>query len=45
LLVFFGLFASGQVKTRRIEGWHDLAETAATAASKESMASQEKMMS
>lgn len=32
LLLFFGLFASGQVKMRRIEGWYDLAETAALAA-------------
>jgi len=32
LLVFFGLFASGQVKMRRIEGWFDLAQTAAVAA-------------
>ena len=32
LLVFFGLFASGQVKMRRIEGWCDLGETAAVAA-------------
>ena len=32
LLVFFGLFASGQVKMRRIEGWFDLGETAAVAA-------------
>ena len=24
LLVFFGLFASGQVKMRRIQGWYDL---------------------
>jgi putative transposase len=29
LLVFFGLFASGQVKMRRIEGWFDLAQAAA----------------
>jgi transposase-like protein len=32
LLLFFGLFASGQVKMRRIEGWFDLGETAAVAA-------------
>lgn len=32
LLLFFGLFASGQVKMRRIEGWFDLGETAAAAA-------------
>ena len=32
LLVFFGLFASGQVKMRRIEGWFDLAAVAAVAA-------------
>ncbi len=32
LLVFFGLFASGQVKMRRIEGWSDLAKIAAVAA-------------
>jgi putative transposase len=32
LLVFFGLFASGQVKMRRIEGWFDLAQAAALAA-------------
>ena len=32
LLVFFGLFASGQVKMRRIEGWFDLAQTATLAA-------------
>ena len=32
LLVFFGLFASGQVKMRRIEGWYDLTEIAAVAA-------------
>ena len=32
LLVFFGLFASGQVKMRRIEGWFDLAQAAAVAA-------------
>jgi transposase-like protein len=32
LLVFFGLFASGQVKMRRIEGWCDLAEVTAVAA-------------
>jgi putative transposase len=32
LLVFFGLFASGQVKMRRIEGWFDLADVAAAAA-------------
>ncbi len=32
LLLFFGLFASGQVKMRRIEGWCDLGETAAVAA-------------
>jgi putative transposase len=32
LLVFFGLFASGQVKMRRIEGWRDLAQAAAVAA-------------
>jgi putative transposase len=32
LLVFFGLFASGQVKMRRIEGWNDLAQAAAMAA-------------
>jgi putative transposase len=31
-LVFFGLFASGQVKMRRIEGWRDLAQAAAVAA-------------
>jgi hypothetical protein len=43
LLVFFGLFASGQVKMRRIEGWCDLGETAALAAWKKLMALQEKM--
>jgi transposase-like protein len=32
LLLFFGLFASGQVKMRRIEGWFDLAEVQAVAA-------------
>ena len=32
LLVFFGLFASGQVKMRRLEGWFDLAEVQAVAA-------------
>jgi putative transposase len=32
LLLFFGLFASGQVKMRRIEGWFDLAQAAAMAA-------------
>jgi putative transposase len=32
LLVFFGLFASGQVKMRRIEGWYDLPQVAAVAA-------------
>jgi transposase-like protein len=32
LLVFFGLFASGQVKMRRIEGWFDLAAVAPLAA-------------
>jgi transposase-like protein len=32
LLIFFGLFASGQVKMRRIEGWFDLAEVQAVAA-------------
>jgi putative transposase len=32
LLIFFGLFASGQVKMRRIEGWRDLAQAAAVAA-------------
>ena len=32
LLVFFGLFASGQVKMRRIEGWFDLTQAAAVAA-------------
>ena len=32
LLVFFGLFASGQVKMRRIEGWFDLAQAVAVAA-------------
>jgi putative transposase len=32
LLVFFGLFASGQVKIRRIEGSCDLAEVIAVAA-------------
>jgi putative transposase len=32
LLLFFGLFASGQVKMRRIEGWFDLAHVAAVAA-------------
>jgi putative transposase len=32
LLLFFGLFASGQVKMRRIEGWFDLAQAAALAA-------------
>jgi putative transposase len=31
LLLFFGLFASGQVKMRRIEGWFDLADVAALA--------------
>ena len=29
LLVFFGLFAGGQVKMRRIEGWFDLAHAPA----------------
>jgi len=32
LLLFFGLFASGQVKMRRIEGWFDLDETSAAVA-------------
>ncbi len=32
LLVFFGLFASGQAKIRRIEWWFDLAEVQAVAA-------------
>lgn len=32
LLVFFGLFASGQVKMRRIQGWYDLSEARAVAA-------------
>ena len=32
LLLFFGLFASGQVKMRRIEGWFDLADVTAVAA-------------
>jgi len=32
LLLFFGLFASGQVKMRRIEGWFDLAQAAVLAA-------------
>jgi transposase-like protein len=32
LLLFFGLFASGQVKMRRIEGWFDLVDVAAVAA-------------
>jgi len=32
LLLFFGLFASGQVKMRRIEGWFELADVAAVAA-------------
>ena len=32
LLVFFGLFASRQVKMRRIEGWFDLAAVAPLAA-------------
>jgi len=32
LLVFFGLFASGQVKMRRIEGWFDLVQATAVAA-------------
>ena len=32
LLVFFGLFASGQVKMRRIQGWYDLGEAPAVAA-------------
>jgi transposase-like protein len=32
LLVFFGLFASGHVKMRRIEGWFDLAPAPAVAA-------------
>jgi len=32
LLVFFGLFASGQVKMRRIQGWYDLTEARAMAA-------------
>jgi putative transposase len=32
LLVFFGLFASGQLNMRRIEGWCDLAQPAAVAA-------------
>lgn len=32
LLVFFGLFASGQVKMRRIQGWYDLTEARAAAA-------------
>ena len=32
LLLFFGLFASGQVKMRRIQGWFDLADVAAVAA-------------
>ena len=32
LLVFFGLFASGQVKMRRIEGWFDLAHAPTVAA-------------
>lgn len=32
LLLFFGLFASGQVKMRRIEGWFDLAGDSAAAA-------------
>jgi len=31
LLVFFGLFASGQVKMRRIQGWFDLADLAPVA--------------
>jgi putative transposase len=32
LLLFFGLFASGQVKMRRIEGWYKLTEISALAA-------------
>jgi putative transposase len=32
LLLFFGLFASGQVKMRRIEGWFDLADVPAVVA-------------
>jgi transposase-like protein len=32
LLVFFGLFVSGQVKMRRIQGWYDLGEARAVAA-------------
>jgi len=32
LLVFFGLFASGQVRMRRIQGWYDLGEARAMAA-------------
>ncbi|MBZ5514922.1 MAG: transposase [Acidobacteriia bacterium] len=32
LLLFFGLFASGQVRMRRLERWFDLAEAAAVAA-------------
>ena len=32
LLVFFGLFASAQVKMRRIQGWYDLGEAPAVAA-------------
>lgn len=43
LRVFFGLFASGQVKMRRIEGWFDPASAPAEGAWKKPMASQEKM--
>ena len=32
LLLFFGLFASGQVRMRRIQGWYDLGEAQAMAA-------------
>lgn len=32
LLVFFGLFASGQVKMHRIQGWYELGEAPAVAA-------------
>jgi putative transposase len=32
LLIFFGLFAGGQVKMRRIEGWFDLADLPTVAA-------------
>lgn len=32
LLVFFGLFASGRLKMRRLEGWSDLVDVPAVAA-------------